>query len=97
MHAPGFRITFDGVGLNNLDDIYRARLATLSTAFPDARARATFGRYVERAVNAHEEMLAALKAARHKIEMWPEGSNPEYFPEIKAIDHAIAKAAKRQP
>lgn len=38
------------------------------------------------------EMLEALKLARKKIEMWPEGNNPEYFPEIKAIDAAIARA-----
>ena len=37
-------------------------------------------------------MYEALKLARKKIEMWPEGGNPEYFPEIKAIDKALAQA-----
>jgi hypothetical protein len=32
------------------------------------------------------EMLEALKRARKKLAMW------EYFPEIKAIDRALAKA-----
>jgi hypothetical protein len=53
--------------------------------------------YIVRACNAHAELLEALRAARKKIEMWPEGSNPEYFSEIKAIDKAIAKAEGRQP
>lgn len=55
----------------------------------DIRANAAF---IVKCVNVHEEMLIALKLARHKIAMWPEGSNPEFFPEIKAIDEAVAKA-----
>lgn len=41
-------------------------------------------------------MYEALKGARAKLEMWPEGSNPEYFPEIKAIDHAIRLAEGKE-
>lgn len=26
--------------------------------------------------------------------MWPEGSNPEFFPEVKAIDKALALAGE---
>ncbi len=48
--------------------------------------------HIVRCVNSHEPMLNALKMARRKIEMWPEGSNPEYFEEIKAIDAAINAA-----
>ena len=91
----GVKISFDGFGFNNGNDEYKERLATLSKSFRSEQDGTKFGRYVETAVNAHDEMLSALKAARRKIEMWPEGSNPEYFPEIKAIDKAIAKAEGR--
>jgi hypothetical protein len=92
-HTPSIRISFDGFGFNDENSAYKERLATLSNTFRSEQV----GLYIETAVNAHEEMLAALKAARRKIEMWPEGSNPEYFPEIKAIDSAIAKAERGQP
>lgn len=42
-------------------------------------------------------MYEALKAARAKLELWPEGANPEYFPEIKAIDRALRLAEGRNP
>jgi hypothetical protein len=53
--------------------------------------------FIIRACNAHEELLTALKLARTKLAMWPEGNNPEDFPEIKAMDTAIANAEGRNP
>jgi hypothetical protein len=45
--------------------------------------------YALECVNERAEMMEALRMARKKLEMWPEGSNPEYFPEVKAIDKAL--------
>ena len=56
---------------------------------PDGAANAA---HIVRCVNSHDAIIQALKLARRKIELWPEGSNPEYFPEIKAIDAALAAA-----
>lgn len=40
---------------------------------------------------ANDALLEAAKLARHKLAMWPEGSNPEFFSEVKALDKAIAQ------
>ncbi len=41
------------------------------------------------------EMLAALELCAAKLAMWPEGSNPEFFPSLKAARAAIHKATIR--
>lgn len=48
------------------------------------------------AVNSYEAMKVALIMARKKLELWPEGANPEYFPEVKAIDKALALAEGKE-
>ncbi len=40
------------------------------------------------------DLLAALQACADKLAMWPEGSNPEFFPCLKAARAALAKAAQ---
>lgn len=38
------------------------------------------------------DLLAALKLCADKLALWPEGSNPEFFPSLKAARAAISKA-----
>lgn len=45
-----------------------------------------------RLIAAAPELLAALKLCADKLAMWPEGSNPEFFPSLKSARAAIAKA-----
>lgn len=79
------------------DDLINADGITVST-FTDDNGNLLPGAtkehraFIVKACNVYEDMKKALQLARHKLEMWPEGSNPEFFPEIKAIDKALAKA-----
>lgn len=50
---------------------------------------------VSRLIAAAPELLAALKLCADKLALWPEGSNPEFFPSLKAARAAIAKAEGR--
>jgi hypothetical protein len=54
--------SFDGRGINGPDE-YRTRLATLS----DAGHAIDFGRTIERAVNAHDDVVAALELADEEL------------------------------
>lgn len=45
-----------------------------------------------RLIAAAPELLAALKLCADKLALWPEGSNPEFFPSLKAARAAIAKS-----
>ena len=53
-----YKVTFDGCGLNDETSEYKHRLMTLN----DFNSGKEFGKFAERAVNSHEELLAALKA-----------------------------------
>ena len=45
-----------------------------------------------RLIAAAPDLLAALKLCADKLALWPEGSNPEFFPSLKAARAALAKA-----
>lgn len=58
-HTPTPKITFDGCGLNDLNDPFRKRLFTARVE--DRNELQKIGTYIESACNAHEELVKQLK------------------------------------
>lgn len=64
------------------------------TGETDQEACAT-ARFIVRAVNAHEELLFALKMARRMLDTWDDDRDfPEWNEAKQVISQAIAKAEK---
>lgn len=48
--------------------------------------------HIVRCVNGYEDLLSLLKQFVKKVEMWPEGANPEYLPIMKQARKLIEQA-----
>lgn len=89
------KFSFDGIGINGPDE-YRSRLATLCRdgsaaldSFNGSRREA--GRFMERAMNCHDELVTTLQAVAYYIDAGDITLDPS---DELAVKNALANARK---
>jgi hypothetical protein len=60
MRKP-FKVTFDGCGINDATTPYKDRVMTFTESVKRNDIAKEFGEFAERAINAHEALVATLK------------------------------------